>query len=416
MKAIGAVIAVVCAASAGAQVHFPPADGLWETVDPVDLGWCPEAVDSLVAFADARDSKALIVLHQGRIAVEHYAPDFGPDSVWYWASAGKSVLSTLVGLAEAEGLLGLDDAMSAHLGTGWTSLDSASEWSISVEHALSMATGLDDGVEQPDCTDPECLVGLADPGTRWAYHNGPYTLLHEVLASAVGMGVNPWLWTRLFQPIGAAGAYSTVPSSPYNRVLFSTARDMARFGLLVSAGGNWDGEQVIPSGYLTDMLQPHQPLNPCYGWLWWLNSGGSHMLPQLQWTFDGPLVEGAPADLVMALGKNDQKLHIYPSLDLVVVRMGNPTSLSTLAPSAFDALLWERIAALPCPQSVEALDVSQPWPNPVRAGSPVHGLSPGPWTWFGWDGRAVQSGTVAPDVPGVYVLRSDGVAHRFVVN
>ena len=50
MKAIGAVIAVVCAASAGAQVHFPPADGLWETVDPVDLGWCPEAVDSLVAF------------------------------------------------------------------------------------------------------------------------------------------------------------------------------------------------------------------------------------------------------------------------------------------------------------------------------------------------------------------------------
>jgi len=237
-----------------------------------------------------------------------------------------------------------------------------------------------------------------------------------VLASAVGMGVNPWLWTRLFQPIGAAGAYLTVPTLPYARVLFSTARDMARFGLLVSAGGNWAGEQVIPAGYVTDMLQPHQALNPCYGWLWWLNSGASHMLPQLQWTFDGPLVAGAPADLAMALGKNDQKLHLYPSLDLVVVRMGNPTNLSTLAPSAFDALLWERIAALPCPLSVEAVDAPQPWPNPVRTGGPVYGLTPGPWTWFGLDGRAVQSGMVAPDVPGVYMLRSEGRVYRFLVN
>lgn len=403
--------------SATSQIHFPPAAGPWLTIDPAELGWCAEAVDSLVAFADAQDTKALLVLHNGRIAVEHYASDFGPDSTWYWASAGKSVLASLVGIAEAEGLLELDEPMSMHLGSGWTSLDSAAEWAIAIEHALSMTTGLDDGVDQPDCTDPECLVGLAEPGERWAYHNAPYTLLHEVLAGATGMGVNPWLWTRLFQPIGAAGAYLMDSSLSFNRVLFSTSRDMARFGLLVSAGGNWDGEQVIPEGFAAAMLQPHQTLNPCYGWLWWLNSGEMHMLPQLQWTFDGPMVEGAPADLIMALGKNDQKLHIYPSLNLVVVRMGNPTSLSSLAPSAFDQLLWERIASLPCPQSVQALDGHQPWPNPVGAGCDVQGLPPGNWAWWGVDGRLAKSGTAAPDVPGTYLLRSsDGATYRFRVH
>ena len=327
------------------DAYVPPGEGPdeWETVDPeLALGWCNEGMDSLADFLDDRDTKAFIVLQGGRIAVEWYFDSFTQDSLWYWASAGKVVTGALMGKAADEGFLSFEDPTSDHLGDGWTDCPET-EPDITVLHQLTMTSGLDDGVLNPDCTLPDCLGCLDDPGARWAYHNGVYTQLTEVLSEATGMGLNVYLATRLNQPIGASLLYL---NAGLNRVILSKPRDMARFGLLALREGLWAGDTVLPPGYLAQAMSPSQDLNPSYGHLWWLNGQAAYQVVNTQLVLPGPLIPSAPSDLRAGLGKNDQKLYVIPTDDRVIIRMGNDAGDGVLAGSSFDELLWQRLAAM----------------------------------------------------------------------
>ena len=100
------------------------------------------------------------------------------------------------------------------------------------------------------------------------------------------------------------------------------------------------GPQQVTSGWLDGSLVPSQPFNPAYGRLWWLNGQSSFVVPE-GLSFEGPLIPHAPLDLVAALGKDDQKLYLCPSLDLAVVRLGAKAEPKTkLALSSFDDDLW----------------------------------------------------------------------------
>ena len=88
------------------------------------------------------------------------------------------------------------------------------------------------------------------------------------------------------------------------------------------------------------MKNTSQDLNKSYGYLWWLNGKESAMVPQSQIVFDTELIPNAPDDLYAGLGKNDQKLYVVPSQNLVVVRMGEDTGGAALGPSGFDNELW----------------------------------------------------------------------------
>lgn len=349
------------------ELYFPPAGNAWETLDPSELDWCEEELNDLQSFLDTRDTKAFLILKDGRMVLEWYFDSFTQDSVWYWASAGKSLTATLVGIAQEEGLLNIDDPTSDYLGVGWTSLPPEQEAQITIRHQLTMTTGLNDQNVDVDCTDPECLIYLAEPGARWAYHNAPYTLLGAVIEAASGQGLNQFFVNRLGNNIGAGGLYLPLG---YNRVFWSKARNMARFGLLIQADGQWNGTSVLgDQDYLTAMRTPSQELNPAYGYLWWLNGQDSYLYPRLQINFPGPLVPTAPADMYAALGKNDQKLYIVPSQGLVIVRMGNDASDGPLAISGFDVELWERISGLACTTATEDLPAEnglQVSPNPTN--------------------------------------------------
>ena len=348
MKASTIIALLLLSISAFGQTYFPPAVGDWETVDPAEtLGWCPDRLDSLDAFMAAHGTRALVILHEGRIAHEAYYNGGGLDSVWYWASAGKTVTSALVGVLASEGLLSLEDPTSDWLGEGWTSLEPNQESAIEIHHQLTMTTGLDDGTGEASCTLPACLTFLEPAGERWAYHNGPYTLLTNVVEVAAGQPLNVVLFNRIRQAIGMTAVYAILPGDPYNRVVVSRARDMARFGLLASENFTWNGNSLITdSAYLDGVFAATQPHNACYGHLWWLNDGDSHMLPSTQLVFDGPLVPNGPPDLRMALGKNDQKIHIAPSAGLVIVRMGESAGETTLAASSFDNQIWAHLNLL----------------------------------------------------------------------
>jgi CubicO group peptidase (beta-lactamase class C family) len=263
--------------------------------------------------------------------------DFTSSSNWYWASAGKTLTSALAGIAESEGEINFDTKTSDYLGAGWTSLTEEQENKITVRHQLTMTTGLDDGVDNPDCTDPVCLIYLAEPGARWAYHNAPYTLLDAVLANATGQSLNEYLSETLKSKIGMDGQYIQTGD---NNVYYSTPRSMARFGLLLLNHGAWDETQIIPDDYVELMINASQTFNLSYGYLTWLNGKESYMVPGLQVVIPGSVSPNAPVDMFAAMGKNGQLINIVPSENLVVVRMGDDPDTS-LVPFTFQDDLWE---------------------------------------------------------------------------
>ena len=133
-----------------------------------------------------------------------------------------------------------------------------------------------------------------------------------------------------------------ISSNGSNSIYYSTARSMARFGLLVLNNGKWGALPVMADAA---MLKSSQELNKSYGYLWWLNGRQSYMAPASQVVFPGKLIPEAPDDLVAGLGKNDQKLYIVPSQKLVIVRMGQDSGENLLGPSSFDNQLWEHLSA-----------------------------------------------------------------------
>lgn len=330
------------------SLYFPPISGnSWDTLSSNSLNWCPDSVSSLVNYVGANNSKAFLVLKDGKIVLEEYYGTFERDSFWYWASAAKSLTAFLVGLAQEEGLLNIDSASSLYQGEGWTSCTTVQERAITVKNQLCMTTGLDTDIPDLDCTQPQCLTYFAEPGSRWYYHNAPYTRLDAVIEGASGQTLNQFYISRLRNQIGMNGSFFPIG---YNNVNFSTARSFARFGLLILNQGAWANDTIMhDSNYFNAMVNTSQELNKAYGYLWWLNGKESFRYPETEIVFPGYLLPDAPADLIAAVGKNSQLLLIVPSQNLIVVRMGDePPGINGLVPTAMGNEIMKRIDRLEC--------------------------------------------------------------------
>lgn len=325
------------------QLYFPPIAGTeWQTVTANSLGWNTAELNNLDTYLQSKNTKAFIILKDGKIVVEKYFGTFTVDSLWYWASAGKTLTGFLVGIAQHDGIIDINKKTSDYIGTGWTSETPAKENLITVKHQLTMTTGLDDGVANTDCTLPSCLIYKADAGTRWAYHNAAYTLLDKVVESASGLSYNVYFQQKIRNLIGMNGVWVKTPNA--NNIFYSNARSMARFGLLMLNKGKWDNTEILNDpGYFINQTNSSQTLNPSYGYLTWLNGKNKYMVPTMQNVFSGSLIPNAPADLFAALGKNDQKVYIIPSQNLVVIRMGKSADNTEFAVSSFDNELWGKL-------------------------------------------------------------------------
>ncbi|GAA3626938.1 serine hydrolase domain-containing protein [Flavivirga jejuensis] len=325
-------------------LYFPPINSnVWETKSITDLSWNENQLQPLLDFLESQNTKSFMILHEGKIVVESYMNDHEETSLWYWASAGKTLTSTISGIAQDEGLLDINDEVSDYLGTGWTSASLDKENLITCKHLLSMTSGLDDSLGND--VSPENLQYIADAGTRWAYHN-VYVKMQDVVTVASNQTWNSYFNTKLRDKIGMSGFPNGWLASNNVNVYWSDTRSMARFGLLIYAKGKWENTQIISESFLNDATNTSQDINKSYGYLWWLNGKDSYHLPSLQFEFDGELIPNAPSDLYAALGKNDQKIYVVPSKKLVIVRMGNAANDSTFGLSTFDNDLWEKINAL----------------------------------------------------------------------
>ncbi|MEW6303918.1 MAG: serine hydrolase domain-containing protein [Verrucomicrobiota bacterium] len=349
-----------CAAPAAEpQLYFPPAKGDWETIAPAKAGWDAGKLNEALELAGQRKSSGVVVLHRGRIMAERYwkaddspgakGKDYslrvkGTDAVGGAiedvASVQKSVSAILTGIAQHKGLLRLDDPVHKHLGQGWSKALLTQEEEITIRHLLTMTSGL-----------TEDLTFEAPAGKRWRYNSAAYARTMDVVAAAAKKSANDltreWLTGRIGMNdsawaerpgLGAKGALNP-------RGFTTTARDLARFGLLILANGRWQDQTIIADReFLHDALHPSQELNPSYGYLWWLN-GQKEVARGAGQRAKGPLIPGAPPDLVAALGALDRKVYVVPSLDLVVTRLGNA------AGAGFDNEFWKALsAAAPKPE------------------------------------------------------------------
>ena len=142
---------------AAENLYFPSSDDSWETVSPQSVGWDGEKLNAALALAGQRRSSGVVILHGGRILAERYWDD-PDDSARYLnmvtgrdsrgraiedvASAQKSVVAVLTGMAQERGYLQIDDPVSHYVGAGWSKLAVSQEAAVTIRHLLSMNSGL----------------------------------------------------------------------------------------------------------------------------------------------------------------------------------------------------------------------------------------------------------------------------------
>ena len=276
-----------------------------------------------------RRTRAVLVLRSGRLVAERYAPGFDAKTRLLGWSMTKSVIATLIGIQVLRGRL--DPAAPASV-PGW---DADARAGIQLEHLLRMTSGLDFverngawGDSAPMLFRSRSAAGYAarsplahEPGTFWSYSSGTSNLLAGILRASLPAGADYHRFPReaLFDRIGMRSAVlETDAAGDFVGSSFSyaTARDWARFGLLYAQDGVWKNERLLPEGWVAFVRRPTAPSpRGAYGAHWWLNAGsngapGDRPFPSL------------PADLFYASGYEGQFVVIFPSQDLIVVRLG----------------------------------------------------------------------------------------------
>ncbi len=299
-------------------------------VDPppgVDVGALTAAIDTAFVEDDpqgrARNTRAVVVVHDGQLLAERYAEGFDAATPLLGWSMAKSVASALVGHTVGAGQL---ERSEQDLRPGWRDDERAD---ITLEHLLTMTSGLEfEEVYDPDTDATQMLFTPGDagafaaqkslehpPGEVWSYSSGTTNILCDLVQEATGSG--PELAHEvLFRPLGMTSAVLEPDASGglvCSSFMYATARDWARFGQLYLDGGVWEGERLLPEGWVDASTTPiSEATGTPYGYQWWLNEGP-----------DGRLrMPSVPADAYWASGNEGQQVVVVPSAGLVVVRLG----------------------------------------------------------------------------------------------
>ena len=311
----------------------------WETVDPTEAGFDTAELDRLAQEADDQDSHCLLVVRDGRIAGEWYFRGKGEHDAQEVFSATKSFTSLLVGIAQDDGVLDIDEPATKQI-PEWKGTESEA---VTIRNLLSNDSGrswslVQDYVELIQAPDKTRfgieLTQEHPPGEVWAYNNSAIQTLEQVVSGATGTPTPEFAEERVLGPLGMDDS-KLVADGGGNGLAFmglnSTCRDMARFGQLLLQDGEWDGEQIVSKAYLEEATESSQDLNVAYGFLIWLNRKGpiagavSPTSGQAEeGKVDGQMVPGAPEHLFWALGLGGQVVQVDQETDTVVVRLGTP--------------------------------------------------------------------------------------------
>ncbi len=279
-------------------------------------------------------TRAVVVLHRGRVVAERYAPGYGVATRLHGWSMTKSVTNALLGVRVRQGRV----AMQAPLGLPEWAADGRS--ALTPDHLLRMVSGLrfgnSLGAGFGDLVNPATQMLFSDaemaadaiaakleaaPGTHWQYSNGNSQILSRVIRDLAGgdeAAALRFARAELFGPLGMQSAVLETDGSgtPVGAAyLWATARDWARFGQLYAQDGVVGGRRLLPEGWVAYGAAPTLGGAVGYGAGFWTNQGdsmGARRRVEL----------GMPAEAFMARGAFGQFVVVVPSRQLVVARLG----------------------------------------------------------------------------------------------
>ena len=290
-------------------------------------------------------TRALVIMHGGRVVAERYAPGYGPDTRLISWSMAKSVTAVLLGLMIADGRLALDEPAPVP------------EWhnpgdpraKITLRHLLHMSSGLDHtevaegDVEIFDADTPRMLfldgrenvaryaesrMLEAKPGEKYEYSTPTSHILADIMTRSLTDSKDPvvrrnamleYAQGRLFDPLGMASAFPEFDRNGTmlgGSVIHATARDWAKFGEFLRNNGSVRGAQLLPTSWVRFMRTPSST-DSSYGGHIWLNRKRNEGRDQVLFPDKGP------RDVFSALGHLGQFVLVSPRQKLTVVRLGD---------------------------------------------------------------------------------------------
>ena len=321
----------------------------------IDAAKLAEAVDFAFAEPDPdqpRRTRGIVVVHRGRIVAERYASGFDKSHAHLSNSVAKSFTSALVGVLVGQGKLRVEDP--APIAEWRDPADPRSK--ITLDNLLRMSSGLEfeeNYVKIKSDTTMQFVGGdlsgfaaakplVAPPGTRWSYSTGTSNILGRIVREAAGATMaEGFAFPRraLFDKLGMRRTVIEVDAAGNfvgGSYVFASVRDFAKLGLLYLQDGVWDGERILPEGWVAYTRTPtaHAPEDRGYGAQFWLNTGTN---PNVQrWP-------NLPVDTYAMNGHQGQHVFIVPSREAVVVRVG----LSEFKTWNMDEFVARALEALP---------------------------------------------------------------------
>jgi CubicO group peptidase (beta-lactamase class C family) len=276
--------------------------------------------------ANGEQTRALVIAHRGAIVAEAYAGNFDTNTPILGWSMGKSVTAILVGQLEYQDKLDISDRQ---LFAAWQD-DQRGE--ITLEQLLQMSSGLEFSEEYTPGSDSTRMLAAAssaagvalekpllfNPGEHFSYSSGTTNLLARLVHDSLGektQATVDLIYQQLFSPLGMRHFLMELDPSGVpvgSSYVYGSARDWARLGQLMLAGGQLNGQRLLSKDWVTRASTPNTSQNePRYGYQFWLNDGGS----ELRWP-------SLPRDAYAMLGHRGQVVMIIPSQEVVVVRLG----------------------------------------------------------------------------------------------
>lgn len=329
-----------------AGVAWPGAD--WETAPlPADVDRAAYDLAVTEAFAGVHpqmgETRAVVIVQSGRVVFERYADGYTREMRLNSWSVGKSITHALVGAAVLQGRLAIDTPMG---NPRWRAGDRRA--SITWRQWLQMVDGLDYQENAPDVANAgnaRMLFGdgrrdvvrwaaerplIHDPGTHWNYTSAGTMLTSDALTRLIvpdprdandrRARMRAWMNTSLFDRIGIRPVIEFDPQGAFygSSLYWATARDYARFGYLYLRDGVWNGERVLPEGWVDFARTPGPDSNTdVYGAQWWLTPPNGTGRPDRSLIVNPDL-----RDAFSAQGHEGQIIVVVPSKDLVMVRLG----------------------------------------------------------------------------------------------
>ncbi|CAM3798191.1 serine hydrolase domain-containing protein [Parendozoicomonas haliclonae] len=266
---------------------------------PLPKGEPLELPFDIKAHMESQRTAGLVIVHNGKVRLEEYGLEFGPEGKWTSFSVAKSLTSTLLGAAIKDGYIkSVDERVSTYI----PDLKGSAYDNVTIKQLLTMTSGVK---WNEDYADPESdvarfnshkaesgmdttvsymrnLPAEAEPGSKWVYKTGETNLIGVLVSSATNKNLSEYLSEKIWKPYGMEQDASWLLGSTGEEIsgccIQASTRDFARIGLFILGGGKVKDELVVPEGWIAEATAKHADIGKPgegYGYQWWTMGDGA---------------------------------------------------------------------------------------------------------------------------------------------